>query len=399
MKSLSERALQVKQSSTLGITAKSSELKSKGIDIVGFGPGEPDFETPENINEAAIKAIYGGFTKYTESSGTKELRMAICKKLKQDNNLDYDFTQIVVSNGAKHSLNNIFMAILNDGDEVLIPAPYWLSYTEIVHMAGGVSKLMYTDECMGFKITRELLASHLSDKTKAIIINSPNNPTGIVYSEEELRLIADFAVENDLYVISDEIYEKLIYDDSPGHVSIASFNDEIFKRTIVVNGLSKSYSMTGWRIGYTASNREIAKTMSNVQSHGTSNPNSIAQKAAIEALSGSQKRVEEMRVEFMKRRDYIYDRTCKIKYLSAIKPEGSFYLFVNVSQLCDKTIKGKLIKDAGDFAEILLEESNVAVVPCADFGFDYHIRLSYAISIEEIERGLNRIEKFINDNY
>ncbi|MDR2903717.1 MAG: pyridoxal phosphate-dependent aminotransferase [Clostridiales bacterium] len=399
MKKLSENALRVKPSSTLNITAKARELKQQGIHVISFGPGEPDFGTPENINEAAIKAIRDGFTKYTDSSGTADLRTAICDKLKTDNGLDYEPSQIIVSNGAKHSLNNIFMALLNDGDEVLLPAPFWLSYAEIVHMAHGKAVIVYTEESQNFQLTRALLDSRLTEKTKAIIINSPNNPTGVIYDEKTLRMIADFAVENDLYVISDEIYEKLIYDGAPKHLSIASLNKDIYERTIVVNGFSKSYSMTGWRVGYTAANKEITKVMASLQSHGTSNANSIAQKAATEALRGGQDMVEVMRREFQKRRDYIYERVSAIPHISAVKPQGAFYIFVNVSGLCGKTVNGKRLNNAADVAEALLEEVNVVVVPCADFGFENHMRLSYPVSMETIKEGMDKIEAFINRHF
>ncbi len=399
MKKLSDKASAIKLSSTLRVTALARELKEKGINVISFGPGEPDFDTPENIKQAAINAINTGFTKYTDGSGTVELRKAICDKLKRDNGLDYDYTQIIVSNGAKHSLNNIFMALLDDGDEVIIPAPFWLSYPEMVRMAGGVPVIMYTEETNSFAVTEELLNAHISPKTKAIVINSPNNPSGMIYDEKTLRTIADFAVKNDIYVISDEIYEKLIYDDSVGHISIASFNEEIFKRTIVVNGFSKSHSMTGWRIGYTASNKEIAKIMANIQSHGTSNPNSIAQKAAFEALTGDQAALDDMCAEFRKRCDYIYERVCGLKDVYAAKPRGAFYIFINVEKLCGREVKGVIIKDAADFSEMLLNEKSVAVVSCADFGYEKHIRLSYAVSIDTIKEGMDRIETFINENF
>ena len=399
MKELSAMALAVKQSSTLSITAKAKELRAQGLNVIGFGAGEPDFDTPEHIGRAGIEAIEAGFTKYTPGAGIEELRKAICKKLKEDNGLDYEFSQIIISNGAKHSLNNILTALLNPGDEVIVPCPFWLSYPEMVKMAGGIPKILMTEEADGFRVTRAQLDKSLSPATKAIIINSPNNPTGVVYDEATLRVIADFAVENDLYVISDEIYEKLIYDDDLRHISIASFSEELYRRTIVVNGLSKSYSMTGWRIGYTASPKEIAKVMSNLQGHGTSNPNSIAQKAALAALQGDQSPIELMRQAFQKRRDYIYERAMAIPHITAVKPQGAFYLFINVSALFGRAVKGVQVKNAGDLAELLLTEQNVAVVPCGDFGSDRHIRLSYAISMEEIQQGMDRIEAFVREHY
>jgi aspartate aminotransferase len=392
---LSEKLSGVKPSSTLAITAKAKQMKVEGIDVVGFGAGEPDFDTPEHIKAAAIEAIQTGFTKYTPASGTVELKQAICNKLKKDNGLNYEINQIVVSNGAKHSLTNAFMAILNPGDEVIIPAPFWLSYAQMVHIADGVPVIVKATKETDYKATIELLKSALTDKTRAVIINSPSNPTGMIYSEDELKAIAEFAIENDLFVISDEIYEKLIYGDKK-HISIASLGEDIYNRTIVINGVSKSYSMTGWRIGYTACHADIAKLMSNMQSHGASNPNSIAQKAALAAIEGSDDCIEAMKVEFDKRRKYITKRVNDLKYVSCIEPEGAFYVFVDLAEALNKSYNGEMIQNAANFTKLLLENEKVAVVPCGDFGFDTHIRLSYAISLENIEKGLNRIEKFIN---
>lgn len=393
---LSEKALAVKPSSTLAITAKAKELKAQGIDVVGFGAGEPDFNTPENICEAAIKAINEGFTKYTPASGINELKQAISDKFKKFNGIDYKPSQIVISNGGKHSLTNVFEAILNPGDEVIIPAPYWLSYPEIVKLAGGVPVFVRGEKAQGYKIDADKLQAVTTEKTKAIVLNTPSNPTGMIYSESELREIADYAVKNDVYVVADEMYEYLVYNGEK-HVSIASFNEEIYKRTITVSGLAKSYAMTGWRIGYTGSSEEIAKLMSSIQSHQTSNPNSIAQKAAVEALTGDQSAVNMMLGEFDKRRKYMYDRFAKMPYVSVLEPLGAFYVFVDLSQLLDKTYNGEKIGSAAKVASILIDDYNVAVVPCADFGFDDHMRLSYAISIEQIDKGLTRIEKFLND--
>lgn len=393
---LSEKALAVKPSSTLAITAKAKELKEKGIDVVGFGAGEPDFNTPENICEAAIKAINEGFTKYTSASGINELKQAISDKFKKFNNIDYKPSQIVISNGGKHSLTNVFEAILNPGDEVIIPAPYWLSYPEIVKLAGGVPVFVRGEKEQGYKIDAAQLQAVTTEKTKAIILNTPSNPTGMIYSKSELKEIADYAIKNDVYVVADEMYEYLVYNGEK-HVSIASFNEEIYKRTITVSGLAKSYSMTGWRIGYTGSSEEIAKLMSSIQSHQTSNPNSIAQKAAVEALTGDQSAVNMMLGEFDKRRKYMYDRFLEMPYVSVIEPLGAFYVFVDLSQLLDKTYKDEKIGSAARVASILINDYNVAVVPCADFGFDDHIRLSYAISVEQIDKGLTRIEKFLGD--
>lgn len=392
---LSKKAMEVKPSSTLAITAKAKELRAQGIDVVGFGAGEPDFNTPDNINEAAIKAITDGFTKYTPASGTEELKKAICAKFASFNKLHYESNQIVISNGGKHSLTNIFTAILNPGDEVIIPAPYWLSYPEIVKLADGIPVYIRGEKSNGYKVTGKQIEEACTNKTKAFILNTPSNPTGMVYTREELEEIAEVAVKKDIYVVADEMYEYLVYDKEK-HISIASLNNEIYNRTITCSGLSKSYAMTGWRIGYTGSSKEIAKLMGSVQSHETSNPNSIAQKAAVEALLGPQDTVENMRTEFNKRRELIYNKVKDIPLLSALEPKGAFYLFIDVSRILSKTYKGETIGNTDKLAKILIEDYNVAIVPCDDFGFDDHIRLSYAISIEQIEKGMDRIREFTN---
>ena len=394
---LSKRALSIKPSTTLVITAKAGELREAGKDVVGFAAGEPDFDAPEHIRNAAVEAINCGFTRYTPASGTMELRKAVCKKLKEDNGLEYEPGQIVVSNGAKHSLTNTFMAILNDGDEVIIPAPYWLSYSAMVTIAGGVPIIVQTKKENNFMLTREELEKAYTDKTKAIMLTTPSNPTGMISSEADLKTIADFAIEKDLLVISDEIYEKLIYNKDKKHISIASLGKEIYDRTIVINGVSKSYAMTGWRIGYSASSPAIAKCIGSLQSHMTSNANSVAQKAALAALTGSQECVEQMRKEFEKRCDYIYEREEAIPLISALKPEGAFYLFIDVSKTFGKRYNGLEIKSAADFASLLLENKLTAVVPCADFGMPEYIRLSYAISMENIKKGMDRIEEFVKE--
>ena len=393
---LSKKAAAVKPSSTLAITAKAKELKAQGKDVVGFGAGEPDFNTPENICEAAIKAIKDGFTKYTPASGTNELKAAISKKFKEFNGLDYDTDQIVISNGGKHSLTNIFTALINPGDEVIIPAPFWLSYPEIVKLAGGVPVIVTTTKEQNFKLTAEDLAAAVTDKTKALVLNTPNNPTGMLYTEEELRAIAKVAVEKDFYVVADEMYEMLVYGEQK-HISIASLGKDIYDRTITCSGLAKSYAMTGWRIGYTGSSKEIAKMMGSVQSHQTSNPNSIAQKAAVEALTGPQDSVEKMHAEFDKRRKYMYKRICDMDLLDALEPMGAFYVFVDGSAVLGKSYKGTKIESVPQMADILINEYNTAIVPCADFGFPYCFRLSFSISIEQFEKGLDRIESFIKE--
>ena len=391
---LSNKAKKVKPSSTLAITAKAKELKAQGLDVVGFGAGEPDFNTPENINKVAIEAIESGFTKYTPASGTNELKEAVCRKFKEFNKLNYEPNQIVISNGGKHSLTNVFSAILNPGDEVIIPAPYWLSYPEIVKLADGVPVFVRGGKEQGYKVTVEQLQAVTTDKTKALILNTPNNPTGMIYTREELEAIAKYVVDNDIYVVSDEMYEHLVYNGIE-HVSIASLGEEIYKRTITVSGVSKSYAMTGWRIGYTGSSAEIAKLMSSIQSHQTSNPNSIAQKATTEALNGPQDTVLAMVKEFDKRRQYMYNRISKMPLVDALEPLGAFYVFIDLGEALKKEYKGKVIGTSAEFARILIEDYNVAVIPCADFGFDDHIRLSYAISLEQIEKGLDRIESFL----
>ena len=394
--SLSKKASQVKPSSTLAITAKAKALRAQGVDVVGFGAGEPDFNTPDNINQVAVEAIQSGFTKYTPASGIDELKQAVSDKFRTFNHLEYGLDQIVISNGGKHSLTNIFTAIINDGDEVIIPAPFWLSYPEIVKLAGGVPVIVETTMEENFKITPEKLAAACNEKTKAFILNTPNNPTGMIYSRQELEALAKVIVEKDIYVVADEMYEYLIYGDDE-HVSIGSLGQDIYERTITCSGLSKSYAMTGWRIGYTGASKEITKLMSSVQSHETSNPNSIAQKAALEALTGPQDKVEEMIAEFGKRKDYIYDRLKVLPYVNVIEPKGTFYAFVDVSAVFDKEYQGKKIGDVNTLATILLEDYSVAVVPCTDFGFSGYIRLSYAISMKQIGKGIDQIEAFLKE--
>ncbi len=391
---LSKKAQAVKPSSTLEITAKAKELKAKGIDVVGFGAGEPDFNTPKNICDVACDAIQTGFTKYTPVPGIVELKQAICDKFEKFNHIKYEPNQIVVSNGGKHSLTNIFSAILNPGDEVIIPVPFWLSYPEIVKLEDGVPVFIEATKEQQFKVTAEQIEAACTDKTKAIILNSPSNPTGMLYTREELEAIADVVVKKDIYVVADEMYEYLTYDGAE-HISIASLNDEIYKRTITCSGVSKSYAMTGWRIGYTGSSVEIAKLMSSVQSHQTSNANSIAQRATLEALSGPQEAMQAMTVEFDKRRKYMYDRVSKMPLVSVLEPKGAFYVFIDVSEVLEKEYKGEKIATSGNLAKILIDDFKVAVIPCADFGAPNYIRLSYAISIEQIGKGLDRIEELL----
>jgi aspartate aminotransferase len=391
----SRKAERIMPSLTLSIQAKAKKLKDEGIDVIGLGAGEPDFNTPLNIQESAINAMKSGFTKYTPASGIAELKSAICNKFYNENGLTYDNSQIIISTGAKQSLSNIFQAILNPGDEVLIPVPYWVSYPELVQMHDGVPILVKTTKDIEFKYTLDSLNQKVSCKTKAIIVNSPNNPTGAIYSIDELRSIANFAKEHDLIIISDEIYEKLIYDNNR-HVSIASLSQDAYERTIIVNGMSKTYSMTGWRIGYAAGNKTVVKLMSSIQSHTTANPTSIAQYAALEALTGDQNTVYAMIKEFEKRRNYMVQRINTIPKLSCLMPSGAFYVMMNISQLLNGKMKGKQIKGSLDFAELLLDEESVAVIPGIAFGLDDYIRLSYATSLDKIQRGLDRIEDFLS---
>lgn len=391
---LSKRARSISPSPTLGLTAKAKAMRAQGIDVIGFGAGEPDFDTPDHIKAEAVKALDEGFTKYTPTSGIPELKEAICKKFKEDNGLDYEPSQVVVSSGAKHSIYNIMQVLCEEGDEVIVPAPYWVSYTEQVNVAGATPVIIDTNEETGFKITPQVLADHITDRTTMLVLNSPSNPTGAVYFKEELEAIARVVVDRGIWVISDEIYEKIIYDDVE-HVSIASFGPEIKARTLVVNGVSKTYSMTGWRIGYTAGNKEIITAISNLQDHSTSNPTSIAQRAAVAALTGTQEPVVYMVQEFKKRRDYMVEKVNRIPGLSCLMPKGSFYAFVNAAGIMGKTFKGKPVNGSMELTELLLTEANVAVVPGGPFGADNYIRLSYAVSMDHVVTGLDRMHEVI----
>ena len=392
---ISKKAQNISPSITLAISAKAKQMKEEGIDVISFGVGEPDFDTPANIKNAAIEAIKQGHTKYTPASGLPQLKKAICAKLKSDNNLDYNPENIIVSNGAKHSLYNIFQAICDPEDEVIIPVPYWVSYPEMVKMADANPVIVNCSEENEFKVTRGDLLDAITSKTKAIILNSPSNPTGSIYTKTELEEIAQIAVDHNIAVITDEVYEKLVYDGEK-HISIASLNEKIKDLTITVNAMSKCYAMTGWRIGYTASHVTVAKAMNSMQSHATSNPNSIAQHASIEGLTGDQSSVEEMRLAFDERRKYMVRRVNEINGLSCIEPKGAFYIMMNIKQLIGTTIKGIAINGSMDFSELLLEHANVAVVPGVAFGVDEFVRLSYANSLENIEEALNRIDNLLN---
>lgn len=394
MKPLSGIALNVHESSTLAVDALAKKLKAEGRDVIGFGTGEPDFDTPDNIKAAGIAAINAGQTKYTPASGLPALKKAICARLKADCGVEYDPSQIVVASGAKHSIFVALCCLLNPGDEVLIPAPSWVTYAESVAMAGGIPVLVDAPESASFKATPEQLRAAVTPATKLLILNNPSNPTGMLYDEAELRALADVCIENDLYIMADEIYYRLMYDGKK-FTSIATLGEDVRERTILINGVSKSYAMTGWRIGYSASSAKIAKLMSNYLSHSTSAPSTISQYAAIEALEGDQTSVEEMRRVFEQRRDYIVARMNSIEGVSCIKPDGAFYIMVNISALKGRTLGGRVINDGDDFAMAFLESENVAVVPCSGFGAPDFLRWTYAVSMDDIKRGLDRLESFL----
>jgi aspartate aminotransferase len=381
---ISARAAQLSPSLTLSIDSKAKAMKAEGIDVCGFGAGEPDFDTPEHIKAAAIAALEAGFTKYTPSAGLPELRQAIAEKLEADNQISYRPSQIVVSSGAKHSCYNAILATCQPGDEVLIPSPYWVSYPDMVRLAGAEPVIVQTTERNGWKMRASDFENAMTPRTKMVILNSPGNPTGSVYTREELEGIVEVAAEEDIYILSDEIYEKLVYDETK-HVSIASLSPEAYGLTITVNGFSKAYAMTGWRLGYMAAPEAVAKAVDNIQSHSTSHPCSFAQKGALAALKGDQQPLADMRDEFSMRRDYMFDRITKIPNITAVKPQGAFYVLVNISQLG---------LSSQNFADRLLSKANVAVVPGAAFGDDRTVRLSYATSIDVIKKGLDRFQDF-----
>jgi aspartate aminotransferase len=391
---LAERVNRIKASPTLAITAKANALKKEGRDIIGFGAGEPDFDTPLNIKNAGIKAIEDGFTKYTPVGGTDELKDAIIDKLKMDNQLIYSRSQVVVSCGAKHTLYNLSQALFEKGDEVIIPSPYWVSYPAFALLADATPVILETKESDGFKIRPDQLEGVITKNTKAIILNSPSNPTGAVYAFEELETLADIIVNSGIVAISDDIYEKIIFDGVP-FFNIANVREDLKNLTVVVNGVSKTYAMTGWRIGYAAGPEDIMAAVSKIQSQNTSNPTSISQKAAVEALRGSQDDPRKMVEEYRERRDSIVEMLNKIKGIFCIKPQGAFYVFPNVSQLYGCSYNGGTISNSVDLAEYFLDEAGVAVIPGSSFGSDDHIRLSYATSMENIRKGIERIKAAI----
>lgn len=388
---ISDRAKQISPSPTLAITAKAKQMKAEGIDVISFGAGEPDFDTPQFIKDAAIKSMQEGFTKYTPVQGTVGLKSAIINKLKRDNNLEYKPNEIIVSVGAKHSIYNAVMATVNPGDEVIIPAPYWVSYPEIVKMAGGVPVYVQTKEENGFCVTPEDLKSAITSKTKMFILNSPSNPTGGCYLKEDLEKLAKIIVEAGILCLSDEIYETIIYDGIK-HVSIASLGDDIKKQTILINGHSKAYSMTGWRIGYAACDSQIVAAMGRIQGHSTSNPVSFTQTGAEIALNEDQSFLKEMQSAFDERRLYIVGRLNAIPGITCSMPKGAFYAFPNVSALLGKSFEGKIMKTVDDLCEYFLDNAKVALVAGSGFGAPNYIRLSYATSMENIKEGLDRIE-------
>ena len=393
---ISEKCRNIHPSVTRAIDARAKQLRARGLDVIGFGAGEPDFDTPRYIKSAARDALDAGMTKYTPVAGTVELRTEIQQKLLRDNGLDYELADIIVSSGAKQCLFNALSAILDPGDEVLLPSPCWVSYPEMVRMAGGVPVMVKGDEANGFLVDADALRPHVTERTKALILNSPNNPSGSVCSRALLEGIAALAVEKQFYVISDEIYEKLIYD-GEAHVSIASLGDEIRAQTIVVNGVSKSYAMTGWRIGYAAGPKAVIRAMTAFQSHSTSNPNSIAQHAAAVALTNGEKFMHDSLVEFDARRRLMHQLISEIPGLSAALPKGAFYMMLNISALIGKSLNGRAIRGSDDFAEMLLESQKVAVVPARAFGDDRYVRLSYATSRDKITLGLARIAEFVKE--
>lgn len=390
---LSKRVKTLTPSSTLAITAKANELKKAGHNVIGLGAGEPDMNTPDYILEGAVKAMKKGFTKYTQSGGIPELKKAISNKFQRDNALTYSSDQIIVTSGAKHALYTLFQVILDEGDEVMIPGPYWVSYPEQVKLAGGVPLFLPTTEKSQFKVTAEQIEKAITNKTKAIVINSPSNPTGMVYSKQELKEIGEVCLKHDLLIVSDEIYEKLIYTDEP-HVSIASLSNELYEQTIVINGVSKSHAMTGWRIGYAAGSEKIIKAMTSLASHSTSNPTSIAQYAALAAYETDANTEEVMRQTFSKRLDRFYELITDIKGITCIKPKGAFYIFPNVKKAAE--ING--FRTVEEWAAAILEEEKVALVPGSGFGAPDNVRLSYALALDDLEEAAKRIKRFVESH-
>ena len=391
---LSARANRIQPSATLAITAKEKALKAQGVDVVGFGAGEPDFDSPDYVKEAAVEAIKKGYTKYTPVGGIDQLKDAIIERMKQDYGFGYEKAELVVSCGAKHTLFNLTQAIIESGDEVIIPAPYWVSYPEQVTFAEGTPVILETREEDGFRIDPDELKKLITPKTKALVLNYPSNPTGVTYSEAELRAIVDVAMAAGLTIISDEIYDKIIYDGAK-HTPVASLGEDVKKATILVNGASKTYSMTGWRIGFAAGDKDVIKAMANIQGQSTSNPTSIAQWAAVSAYASPQDLITQRTAEFEKRKNYIVDRLNSIPGIKCVSPKGAFYAFPNVSACYGKSFNGKAIGSSLDFTGFLLDEAKVAVVPGDSFGADSNVRISFATSMENIVKGMDRIEEAV----
>ncbi len=391
---LASRISRIKPSPTLAITAKANAMRAQGIDIISFGAGEPDFDTPETIKKAAIRAIEAGFTKYTPVGGTDELKDAIINKLKIDNNLTYKRSEVFVSCGAKHTLYNLAQVLFEEGDEVLIPGPYWVSYVDIILLSGAKPVVIPTNLADGFKLKPDQLARAINSRTKAVIINSPSNPTGVTYTKKELELLATILQEKGILIISDDIYEKIIYDGLE-FSTLAALNEEIKNQVVVVNGVSKAYAMTGWRIGYAAGPEEIVAAATKLQSQNTSNPTSIAQKAAVEALNGSQDSVTVMVREFEKRRNVIVAALNAIPGVRCPVPSGAFYVFPDFSSYFGRSAAGRMVSNSSELTAYLLEDAKVAVVPGVEFGQDNHIRISYATSLEQIEEGVERIRRAV----
>ncbi len=394
MKPLSKLASAVHASSTMAIDALYKSMKAQGIDVVGFGAGEPDFPTPENIKEACIQALHENKTKYTAASGIMELKQAVCYRMKEDCGLDYKPENVLIASGAKHNVYLAVRALVDLGDEVVIPAPYWVSYSEIVAMCGGVPVIAQTKESDAFKLTPQELDAAITDRTKCVMFNSPSNPTGMMYTKEELRALADVCIRRDVYIIADEIYYKLVYDGRE-FVSVAALGEDVKERTIVINGVSKSYAMTGWRIGYSLAPAHITKVMSNYVSHSTAAPSTLSQWAAVEALTGPQLEVEQMRQAFEQRRNYMVSRVNAIPGVSCLMPEGAFYIMMNISQILGRSIQGQVIDSSDRFAHLLLEKGLVAVVPGSGFDAPEYVRWSYATSMECIKAGMDRLEQFL----
>lgn len=396
MKPISAMAKNVHASTTLAIDSMYKEMKAKGLDVVGFGAGEPDFPTPSHIVEAAVRALHEGKTKYTPASGLPELKAAVCDRMKEDCHISYTPANVLIASGAKHNLFIAFSVLLDPGDEVILPAPYWVSYAEMIAMCGGVPVVVRADESQRFKITPEQLEAAITPRTKCLCLNSPSNPSGMIYSREELLALAEVCVRHDLYIISDEIYYCLVYDGNKA-VSMATLGEEIKQRTLVINGVSKAYSMTGWRIGYTMANEELTRAMSNFVSHSTGAPATFAQWGAVEALRGPQDQTEVMRQAFEQRRNLIVERINAIPGVSCLKPEGAFYVMMNLRQLIGQELYGVKIENADDFAGVFLDHGHVAVVPCTGFAAPEFVRLSYAVGVDTINAGMDRLEAFLKN--